>query len=83
MVAADHLFLLRSDAKVTRYNSGKGERAFCSRSPLWFEPEGLPQFRGIPLGVIDSGDVPSPEMQRQKFKGLRAEERRSGNLSTP
>ena len=49
---------------VTKYNAGKGNRVFCSTcgSPLWFEPEKLPQFRGIPLGVIDAGDVPNPEM---------------------
>ena len=64
LVATDHLVLLTPDAPITRYNAGKGERAFCRScgSPLWFEPEALPRYRGIPLGVIDSGAVPSPDM---------------------
>ena len=44
--------------------SGNGLRVFCSScgSPLWYEPTRLPQFRGIPLGVIDDEGVPEPEM---------------------
>jgi hypothetical protein len=49
---------------VTKFNSGGGLRVFCSAcgSPLWYEPAGLPQFRGIPLGAIDEGAVGEPEM---------------------
>jgi hypothetical protein len=49
---------------VTRYESGAGYRVFCGRcgSPLWFEPAGLPHYLGIPLGVLDGDDAPSPKM---------------------
>jgi hypothetical protein len=49
---------------VTKFNSGGGLRVFCAAcgSPLWYEPAGRPQFRGIPLGAIDEGDVAKPEM---------------------
>ena len=48
---------------VTKFNSGGGLRVFCSAcgSPLWYEPAGRPQLRGIPLGAIDEGVV-RPEM---------------------
>jgi hypothetical protein len=29
---------------------------------LGYEPAGMPQYRGIPLGVIDEGEVPNPAM---------------------
>jgi hypothetical protein len=50
---------------VTKYDSGNGLRVFCSAcgSPLWYEPNGMSQYRGIPLGVIDEGDVPKPDKQ--------------------
>ena len=53
-----------SAPKVTKFNSGGGLRVFCSAcgSPLWYEPAGRPQFRGIPLGAIDEGDVAKPGM---------------------
>lgn len=49
---------------VTKFDSGGGLRVFCTAcgSPLWYEPAGLPQYRGIPLGAIDEGDVATPEM---------------------
>jgi hypothetical protein len=49
---------------VTKFNSGGGLRVFCNScgSPLWYEPANLPQYRGIPLGAIDDGSVPTPEM---------------------
>lgn len=64
LVEAAHLSLGQMNARVTNYDSGGGLRAFCSScgSPLWFEPAGLPHLRGIPLGVIDDGDVPEPKM---------------------
>jgi len=53
-----------SEPKVTKFDSGGGLRVFCAvcGSPLWYEPAGLPQFRGIPLGAIDVGDASQPEM---------------------
>lgn len=49
---------------VTKFNSGGGHRVFCAAcgSPLWYEPAGRPQYRGIPLGAIDEGTVAQPEM---------------------
>jgi hypothetical protein len=49
---------------VTKFNSGGGLRVFCSScgSPLWYEPKGRPEVRGIPLGAIDEGAVAMPEM---------------------
>jgi hypothetical protein len=53
-----------SEGSVTKYDSGGGLRVFCSTcgSPLWYEPAGLPQFRGVPLGAIDDRGVPQPQM---------------------
>jgi hypothetical protein len=53
-----------AEPKVTKFDSGGGLRVFCSAcgSPLWFEPAGRPQFRGIPLGAIDEGQVARPQM---------------------
>ena len=53
-----------TDSGVTKFDSGGGLRVFCSTcgSPLWYEPAGLPQYRGIPLGAIDDRDVPTPQM---------------------
>ena len=63
LIETAHLTVERSSG-VTQYNSGNGLRVFCSScgSPLWYEPTGLPQFRGIPLGVIDDEGVPEPQM---------------------
>src|ERR1700722_14897287 len=43
--------------KVTKFDSGGGLRVFCSAcgSPLWYEPAGRPQFRGISVSAIDGG----------------------------
>jgi hypothetical protein len=64
LVQAEHLTVTPPESKVTKFNSGKGLRAFCTScgSPLWYEPAGMPQLLGIPLGVIDAGDVPKPAM---------------------
>lgn len=61
---ATHLTIASPQASVTRYDSGGGFRAFCTvcGSPLWFEPAGLPQYRGIPLGAVDDRDVSRPRM---------------------
>jgi hypothetical protein len=64
LVKTGQLTVAPSEARVTRYDSGGGFRVFCSScgSPLWYEPAALPNFRGIPLGAIDDGSVPEPEM---------------------
>ncbi len=64
LVPTEQFIVTPSEGGVTRYDSGGGLRAFCSTcgSPLWFEPAGLPQYRGIPLGAIDDRDVPAPLM---------------------
>ena len=64
LIETAHLTVERSSGGFSKYNSGNGLRVFCSScgSPLWYEPTGLPQFRGIPLGVIDDEGVPVPQM---------------------
>jgi|SRR5579859_327996 len=65
LTATADLCIDQPNPNITKYNAGSGSRVFCSRcgSPLWFEPDGLPQSRGIPLGVVDDHDaLPSPEM---------------------
>lgn len=65
LIDTAHLIIGQLNTSITRYNAGNGFRAFCSNcgSPLWYEPTGLPHFRGIPLGVIDRDEsVPSPEL---------------------
>jgi hypothetical protein len=49
---------------VTKYDSVGGLGAFCGAcgSPFWLEPAGPPQYRGIPLGVMDDGCVPAPDI---------------------
>jgi hypothetical protein len=58
-----HVTIAPLAPNVTKFNSGGGLRVFCSAcgSPLWYEPAGRPEFRGIPLGAIDEGDVAKPE----------------------
>lgn len=64
LAATSQLAIAPPVPKVTKFNSGGGLRVFCSAcgSPLWYEPTGVPHFRGIPLGLIDKGDVAKPEM---------------------
>ncbi len=63
LVPAGHL-VVSGESNVTKYDSGGGLRVFCSAcgSPLWYEPANVPAFRGIPLGMVDEGDVPTPGM---------------------
>ena len=63
LVKTGHLVVTGVES-VSKYNSGGGLRVFCTScgSPLWYEPANVPAFRGIPLGVIEEGDVPKPEM---------------------
>jgi len=64
MADASDLQVTPSDVPVGRFNSGRGIRCFCSAcgSPVWFESIDYPDIIGIPLGVIDSGGHPAPEM---------------------
>ena len=50
-------------SSVSKFNSGRGLRCFCSNcgSPVWFESLDYPEIIGIPLGVVDSGEIPAPE----------------------
>ncbi len=60
--AADVRHLERGD--VSKYDSGRGLRCFCSNcgSPLWFESKDFPEIVMLPLGVFEDGPVPQPEM---------------------
>jgi len=64
LARTDRFAVTSSPDNVTKYDSGGGLRVFCTTcgSPLWFEPAGLPQFRGIPLGAIDDRGVAVPSM---------------------
>jgi hypothetical protein len=64
LIETAQLVIGQPNTGVSKYDSGNGLRVFCSScgSPLWYEPTRLPQFRGIPLGVIDDGGVPEPQM---------------------
>lgn len=64
LVETAQLSVAPPDFAVSKFDSGGGLRVFCSScgSPLWYEPAGMPQYRGIPLGIIDEGAVPSPSM---------------------
>ena len=64
VVASESLKVTDSQSSVTKYDSGGGLRAFCRSCgcPLWYEPASLPHIRGVPLGALDEGHVPTPEM---------------------
>jgi hypothetical protein len=64
LARTDQIVVSPAVPNVTKFNSGGGLRVFCSAcgSPLWYEPAGRPQFRGIPLGAIDVGAVAKPAM---------------------
>ena len=65
LVETAHLVISQANTGLGKYDSGNGLRVFCNTcgSPVWYEPTRLPQYRGIPLGVIDDDDgVPKPEM---------------------
>ena len=53
-----------AEPNISRYDSGRGLRCFCNvcGGPVWFESLDYPEIVGIPLGVIDNGDVPPPEV---------------------
>ena len=58
------LHVAKGDNQVGRFNSGQGIRCFCQNcgSAVWFESIEFPDIVGIPLGAIDSGNPPPPEM---------------------
>ena len=64
MADARQLVVSKQDSPIGRFNSGRGIRCFCSTcgSPVWFESIDFPDVVGIPLGVLDSANLPSPEM---------------------
>ena len=55
---------VETQAQIAKFNSGKGLRCFCTEcgSPVWFESLDYPELVAIPLGVLDDGNVPAPEM---------------------
>lgn len=63
MANKSELKILSEECEVTKYNSGRGLRCFCENcgSGVWFESIDFPEIIGIPLGIIDEGDIPSPE----------------------
>lgn len=52
------------EGDISQFDSGKGLRCFCAQcgAPVWFRSLDFPDIVAIPLGVIDDGDVPAPEM---------------------
>ena len=50
--------------QIGQYNSRRGIRCFCQKcgAAVWFESLEFPDVVGIPLGVLDSGTPPIPEM---------------------
>ena len=64
LVETAHMVVGQTTTTLGKYNSGLGLRVFCGScgSPLWYEPTRAPEFRGIPLGAIDDGAVPAPQM---------------------
>ncbi len=64
MAKTTDLSVLTPEASISRYDSGQGIRCFCTScgSPVWFESKDYPAITGIPLGALDGGDAPPPEM---------------------
>lgn len=58
------LSMSSSAGDISKFDSGRGLRCFCSHcgSPVWFESLDYPEVVAIPLGVLDDGDIPEPEM---------------------
>lgn len=54
----------QTQGDISEFNSGRGIRCFCSScgSPVWFKSLDFPAIVGIPLGVLDQGAVPAPQM---------------------
>ena len=64
MAKTTALELTSSSAGISKFNSGRGFRCFCSScgSPLWFESLDYPEITAIPLGALDEGEIPEPQM---------------------
>lgn len=64
MAETSKLSVNSSDAGVSKFNSGRGNRCFCSNcgSALWFESIEYPEITAIPLGALDKSELPKPEM---------------------
>jgi len=64
MADSARLEVTSRSAPVGRFDSGRGIRCFCSTcgSPVWFESLEHPEIVGIPLGVLEGGEIPAPEM---------------------
>lgn len=64
MAESSRLTITSKNAEISKFNSGRGIRCFCSQcgSPLWFESIDHPEIVAIPLGILDDADVPAPDM---------------------
>ncbi len=64
MTESAGLTVTTSRETLQRFDSGRGLRCFCRQcgAPVWFESKDFPDIVAIPLGVLDDGDVPPPEM---------------------
>ncbi len=64
MAKSANLDVTTSEKTLARYDSGRGLRCFCTRcgAPVWFESKDFPDIIAIPLGVLDDGEIPSPEV---------------------
>jgi len=56
--------LVSSLETLAKYKTEKGNRCFCSScgSPTWYESDEFPEILGIPYGILDSGEIPGPEL---------------------
>ncbi len=63
LTPANSMIVHSGNSKTRKYDSGNGTRVFCGScsSALWYEPDALPEYRGISLGVLDSGQLPMPK----------------------
>jgi hypothetical protein len=62
-LAASSDLTVDTSGPVTKFDSGRGLRCFCSNcgAPLWFESLEHPEIVAVPLGALDAGEVPAPE----------------------
>jgi len=63
MANKPELTVIQQESGITKFNSGRGLRCFCDNcgTGVWFESIDFPDIIGIPLGIIDEGDIPCPE----------------------
>ena len=64
MADSSNLAVTSPDPRISKFDSGRGLRCFCSTcgAPVWFESKDYPDIVAIPLGALDTGDIPAPEM---------------------